>query len=71
MHTIKNTVFTEWAAQHARTMVRLTDKNGLEIVCLLDGAISQFIDAGFKSRQQSWHEALCEYANKHNLIAGE
>jgi hypothetical protein len=67
-HT-NNTEFTEWF-ERDRAMVRLTDTRGQEIICLWDDDVNQFVEDGFKSRRQSWHEALAEYATDHKLTTG-
>jgi len=62
-----NTVFSDWF-ERDRACVRLEDTRGNEIVCLWDSEVSDFVEDGFKSSRQSWHEALCEYATQHKLI---
>lgn len=66
-HT-NNTEFTEWF-ERDRAMVRLTDKFNKEIICLWDDDVQQFVEDGFKKRNQSWHEALADYATEHKLKA--
>lgn len=61
-----NTEFSDWF-ERDRQMVRLCDKIDREIICLWDDAVTEFVQDGFKSRRQSWHEALCEYATQHQL----
>lgn len=61
-----NTEYSEWF-ERDRQCVRLTDKFGREIICLWDDAVTEFIEDGFKSQRQSWHEALCEYATELKL----
>ena len=66
-HT-NNTEYSEWF-ERDRAMVRLTDNRGNEIMCLWDEDVAQFAEDGFKTRRQSWHEALCEYATEHKVRA--
>lgn len=66
-HT-NNTQYDEWF-ERDRAMVRLTDNRGNEIMCMWDGDVTQFVEDGFKRRQQSWHEALAEYATELQLRA--
>lgn len=66
-HT-NNTLFTSWF-ERDRSMVRLTDMRENEIICLFDSAVEDFIQDGFKSARQSWHEALAEYATERKLRA--
>lgn len=63
-----NTQFSDWF-ERDRAMVRLTDNRGNEILCLWDDQVREFIEDGFKSQRQSWHEALCIYATEHRLRA--
>lgn len=63
---INNTQFSEWF-ERDRAMVRLTDMRDREIICLWDADVNQFIEDGFKTNRQSWHEALAEYATEHKL----
>ena len=63
-----NTVCDTWF-ERDRAMVRLTDTRANEIICLWDDAVNEFVEDGFKSRRQSWHEALAEYATEHKLEA--
>ncbi len=65
-----NTEFSEWF-ERDRQMVRLTDTRGQEILCLWDDDVTSFVDDGFKSRRQTWHEALCEYATELKLKTKE
>jgi hypothetical protein len=67
---VNNTLFTEWF-ERDRAMVRLTDKFDREIMCLWDDDVQAFVDDGFKTHRQSWHEALTEYATEHKLRAIE
>lgn len=64
--TIENTEFHDWF-ERDRQNVRLEDSEGNEIICLWDEAVTEFVEDGFKSRNQSWHEALVNYANEHSL----
>ena len=61
-----NTICDTWF-ERDRAMVRLTDSRDNEIICLWDSEVSEFIQDGFKSNRQSWHEALSEYASAHKL----
>jgi hypothetical protein len=63
-----NTIYSEWF-ERDRAMVRLTDTRDNKIICLWDDAVSQFVEDGFKTNRQSWHEALAEYATMHKLGA--
>lgn len=63
-----NTQYSEWF-ERDRQMVRLTDNFEREILCLWDDDVTEFVRDGFKSRNQSWHAALCEYATEHKLRA--
>lgn len=63
-----NTLYDSWF-ERDRAMVRLTDTRGNEILCLWDQEVQDFIEDGFKTQRQSWHEALCEYATSHKLRA--
>lgn len=63
-----NTQFSEWF-ERDRAMVRLTDSRGNEILCLWDSEVAEFIEDGFKTSRQTWHEALCEYATSLKLKA--
>lgn len=66
-HT-NNTLFTSWF-ERDRAMVRLTDTNENEILCMWDADVNQFVEDGFKTSRQSWHDALAEYATGHKLRA--
>lgn len=57
-----NTLVSTWF-ERDRANVRLTDTRGQEIICLWDEEVSEFIEDGFKSHKQSWHEALSSYAS--------
>jgi hypothetical protein len=61
-----NTLCYTWF-ERDRAMVRLADTLGNEIICLWDEEVNQFVEDGFKTRWQSWHEALAEYATEHQL----
>lgn len=61
-----NTICHEWF-ERDRAMVRLTDTRDQEILCLWDEEVEQFVEDGFKSHRQTWHEALSEYATKLKL----
>ena len=61
-----NTICHTWF-ERDRANVRLTDMRDNEIICLWDGAVSEFIDDGFKKERQSWHEALTIYASEMKL----
>lgn len=50
-----------------RQMVRLTDTRGNEIICLWDNDVTEFVQDGFKTSRQSWHEALADYAKERKL----
>jgi hypothetical protein len=63
-----NTECSTWF-ERDRAMVRLTTRGtDLEIICLWDAHVADFVEDGFKTQSQSWHEALCEYANNHKII---
>jgi hypothetical protein len=64
-HT-NNTKFDSWF-ERDRAMVRLTDTRDQEIICLWDDEVSQFIEDGFKTSRQDWHEALAEYCTERKL----
>lgn len=66
-HT-NNTECSTWF-ERDRANVRLTDTRGNEIICLWDDEVNEFIEDGFKTHRQSWHEALSEYASEHKLKA--
>lgn len=61
-----NTLFSLWS-ERDRTMVRLTDTRGQEIMCLVDDAVQEFIEDGFKKDHESWHSALCRYVTERKL----
>lgn len=61
-----NTKCSTWF-ERDRAMVRLTNTRDEEIFCLFDEAVSEFIDDGFKKRNESWHSALSRYATEHKL----
>lgn len=61
-----NSVCHTWF-ERDRAMVRLTDTRGKEIICLFDNEVSEFIEDGFKKENQSWHEALTDYATDQAL----
>lgn len=61
-----NTKCSTWF-ERDRAYVRLTDTRDQEIICLWDDEVQEFINDGFKSNKQSWHEALAEYATEHKL----
>lgn len=63
-----NTKFSEWF-ERDRASVRLTDMFDREIICLWDEAVAEFVEDGFKTSRQSWHEALVEYATEHKLTS--
>ncbi len=65
---INNTECHTWF-ERDRANVRLTDTRGNEIICLWDNEVSEFIEDGFKTHRQSWHEALAEYASERKLKA--
>lgn len=65
---ISNTVLHTWF-ERDRQHVRLETDLGDEIVCLWDEAVTEFIEDGFKRRDEHWHDALVRYANEQNLIA--
>ncbi len=65
-----NTVFSEWF-ERDRACVRITDKFDREIICLWDDQVNEFVEDGFKSRNQSWHEALCEYATERKIRSNQ
>lgn len=65
---VNNTQFEEWE-ERDRAMFRLLDKFDREIICLWDDDARQFVEDGFKTWHQSWHEALCEYATMHQIKA--
>jgi hypothetical protein len=56
-----NTTYHEWM-ERDRQHVRIE-----EILSLWDNEVSEFVDDGFKTNRQSWHEALCKYATERNL----
>jgi hypothetical protein len=64
-HT-NNTICSVWI-ERDRAMVRLMDTRGKEIICLWDDEVGQFVVDGFKKRNQTWHDALCEYATAMKL----
>jgi hypothetical protein len=64
-----NTQCDTWF-ERDRAMVRLMDLRGNEIICLIDDAVSEFVEDGFKRQSQSWHDALAEYATERKLRAG-
>lgn len=66
-HT-NNTQFSEWF-ERDRSMVQITDNFGRVIMCLWDQEVEDFVIDGFKSKNQSWHDALCEYATERNIIS--
>lgn len=68
-HT-NNTRCDTWF-ERDRAMVRLTDTRDQEIMCLWDDAVQAFIEDGFKSHRQAWHEALAEYATEMKLQTKE
>lgn len=61
-----NTLFSDWF-ERDRACVRLTDTMDQEIICLWDSEVEEFIEDGFKPRNQTWHEALTQYATAHGL----
>lgn len=63
-----NTMCITWF-ERDRAMVRLTDNRDNEILCLWDDDVAQFVEDGFKTDRQTWHEALTEYATEHKLRA--
>lgn len=65
-----NTKYSEWF-ERDRAMVRITDMRDREIMCLWDSEVQEFIDDGFKTSRQSWHDALTEYATERKLKAGK
>lgn len=65
---VHNTVCHTWF-ERDRAMVRLTDTRDNEIMCLWDREVEEFILDGFRRSNQSWHEALANYASEHELRA--
>jgi len=65
-----NTKCDTWF-ERDRSMVRLTDTRDQEIICLWDTEVEAFVEDGFKKRNQSWHEALAEYATDLKLRTKE
>ena len=65
---INNSVCHTWF-ERDRAMVRLTDKFDREIICMFDAAVAEFVDDGFKTNRETWHEALAAYATEHKLRA--
>lgn len=66
-HT-NNTLCETWF-ERDRANVRLTDIRGNEIMCLWDSDVADFVQDGFKTCRQDWHEALAEYATEQKLTA--
>jgi hypothetical protein len=63
-----NTRCNEWF-ERDRAMVRLTDMRDNEIMVMFDDDVSQFIEDGFKSNRETWHQALSNYATDLKLTA--
>ena len=61
-----NTKCDTWF-ERDRAMVRLTDCQDNEIVCLWDNDVEEFVDDGFKTIRQEWHDALAKYATYRKL----
>lgn len=77
-YTLENTECLEWFERDRANVRLLVSEDaecpmtellgGTEIICLWDSEVSEFVEDGFKSRSQTWHEALVEYANTHRLV---
>lgn len=71
--TLENTECSDWFERDRANVRLLTsedvfeDAGGLEIICLWDDEVSEFVEDGFKNSRQTWHEALVEYANSMSL----
>lgn len=65
-YTTHNTTCATWF-ERDRAHVALRDENDRDVFELWDEDVGQFVEDGFKSNRQSWHEAMVEYANAHGL----
>jgi hypothetical protein len=67
-YTIDNTSFSSWF-ERDRAYVYLSFSDGCEDIIfeLWDEAVTEFIDDGFKSDRETWHQAMVNYANQHGL----
>ncbi len=67
--TTNNTTVHQWF-ERDRAHVEIRDiSTDVTIFELWDDAVEQFIEDGFKHQGISWHAALVDYANSHDLTA--
>lgn len=67
-YTVGNTTCETWF-ERDRAWICLKDKKtDLEIVNMWDETVFQFVDDGYKSWRQTWHEALIDYCNELKVV---